>query len=58
MHMHTHLKSCVEDYGPSHGFLALCFLNATTAGCPNNNRSIEIQLMERFLCDQEVKREI
>ena len=57
MHMHTHLASCVEDYGPLHSFWLYAFerYNGILGGFPNSNRSIEIQLMQRFLYDQEVK---
>ncbi len=25
MHLHCHIRSCVEDYGPSHGFWLFAF---------------------------------
>ena len=57
MHMHSHLRACVEDYGPLHSFWLYAFerYNGILGNFPNNNRSIEIQLMERFLNDQTVK---
>ena len=51
MHMHTHLSECILDYGPSHVFWLFSFerYNGILEDMPNNNRSIEIQLMKRFL---------
>lgn len=53
MHFHTHLHECVLDYGPLHGFWLFSFerFNGILGQQPNNNRSIEIQLMKRFLRD-------
>lgn len=51
MHMHCHLKSCIEDYGPSHVFWLYAFerYNGILGSMPNNNKCIETQLMRRFL---------
>ncbi len=51
MHLHCHLKECVLDYGPLHGFWCYPFerYNGLLGGLPNNNKSIEAQLMNRFL---------
>ena len=56
MHMHMHLKSCVTDFGPLHGFWLYAFerYNGILGSVPNNNRSIEVQLMTRFQHDNEV----
>lgn len=53
MHIHTHMRECVLDYGPLHGFWLFSFerFNGILGQQPNNNRSIEIQLMSRFLRD-------
>ena len=53
MHMHAHLASCVRDYGPLHSFWLFSFerYNGLLGSQPNNNRSIEVQLMSRFLKD-------
>lgn len=53
MHLHCHLKECVLDYGPLHSFWCFPFerFNGMLGSLPNNNRSIEIQLMNRFLRD-------
>ena len=53
MHLHAHLKSCIEDYGPLHGFWLYAFerFNGILGSAPNNNRTIESQLMDRFIND-------
>ena len=53
IHMHAHLASCLRDYGPSHVFWLFAFerFNGLLGSQPHNNRSIEIQLMNRFLND-------
>ena len=58
MHMHAHLKSCIEDYGPLHGFWLYAFerYNGILENMPNNNRCIEPQLMQRFIEDTTVQR--
>ena len=47
IHMHAHLASCVRDYGPLHAFWLFSFerYNGILGRQPNNNRSIEIQVM-------------
>ena len=54
MHLHTHLHSCLKDFGPLHGFWLFSFerFNGILGQQPNNNRSIEVQLMKHFLQDQ------
>jgi hypothetical protein len=53
MHFSCHLASCVSDFGPVHGFWLFCFerLNGILGKLPNNNRSIEVQMMKRFQLD-------
>lgn len=53
MHMQCHLRSCVEDYGPLHGFWLFAFerYNGILGNIPNNNRCIELQMMKRFVID-------
>ena len=55
MHCHTHLMECILDYGPIHGFWLFSYerFNGQLGHQPNNNRSIEVQLMNRFLRDNE-----
>ncbi len=38
MHLHMHLKSCIQDYGPLHGFWLYAFEGYNG---PNNNRSAD-----------------
>ena len=51
MHMHCHLRACIEDFGPLHGFWCYAFerYNGLLGDTPNNNRTIEAQLMHRLL---------
>ena len=53
MHLHSHLASCIKDYGPCHTFWLFSFerYNGILGKQPTNNRSIEVQLMARFLKD-------
>lgn len=55
MHMHGHLISCIRDYGPLHAFWLFSFeqFNGLLGAQPNNNWSIKIQLMWRFLRDND-----
>ena len=55
MHMHCHLRSCILDYGPLHGFWLYAFerYNGILGAMPNNNKSIEVQLMRRFLRESQ-----
>lgn len=50
MHLHAHLKQCILDYGPIHGFWCFPFerFNGLLGEFPNNKKSIEVQLMNRF----------
>ena len=56
MHLHCHLKECVEDYGPVYGFWCFAFerFNGVLGSTITNNRSVEIQLMRKFLSEQFV----
>ena len=47
MHMHCHLRSCIFDYGPLHGFWLYAFerYNGLLGAMPHNNHSIEVQIM-------------
>ena len=53
MHMHCHLAECIRDYGPMSSFWLFSFerLNGILGNEPTNNRSIELQLMQRFVRD-------
>ena len=56
MHLHCHLKECIEDYGPVYSFWCFAFerFNGVLGSTVTNNRSIEIQLMRKFLSEQFV----
>jgi len=53
MHMHCHLSDCARDYGPVYSSWLFSFerYNGHLGNFPNNNRSIEMQLMRRFMRD-------
>ena len=53
MHIHGHLKDVVMDYGPIQEFWCFSFerYNGILGNQPSNNRSIEPQLLHRFLAD-------
>ena len=55
MHLHTHLRECLLDYGPFYGFWCFSYerFNGILEQVPYNNRSIEVQLMKRFAGDME-----
>ena len=54
MHMSCHLRECVLDCGPLNHFWLFSFepFNGVLGQMPNNNRSVETQMMQRFLCDK------
>ena len=56
MHLHCHLKQSLLDYGPIHNFWLFSFerYNGILEHFPSNNRSIEIQLMQRFIREFEL----
>ena len=53
IHLHAHLVDCVRDYGPMSSFWLFSFerYNGILGDEPTNNRSIEVQLMDRFMKD-------
>lgn len=53
MHYSCHVCSCVFDFGPSHSFWLFSFerFNGILGKLPNNNRSVEVQMMRRFQSD-------
>lgn len=57
MHMYTHLCECVLDFGPVYAFWLFSFerYNGIMGGFQTNYRSIELQLMRKFLRDQSVQ---
>ena len=57
MHLHLHLKECLQNYGPVHGFWCYGFerLNGQLGKYHTSNQSIEVQLMRKFLREIEVQ---
>ena len=55
MHMHCHLRDCILDFGPLQGFWLFTYerFNGILGDLPNNNRSIEYQLMNRYVRDSQ-----
>lgn len=51
MHLHGHLRECIEDYGPVYSFWCFSFerLNGILGSYPTNSRHISVQLARRFL---------
>ncbi len=51
MKWHGHLKECLKDYGPVYSFWLFSFerYNRILGSLPSNKRTIEKQLMRRFL---------
>lgn len=56
MHLHTHLVDCIKDYGPIYSFWLFSFerYNGLLGSFRTNQRSIEVQIMRRFLTDLQV----
>ena len=55
MHLHNHLRECIEDFGPVHGFWCYPYerYNGLLGATPNNNRSVEAQFMKRILQENQ-----
>ena len=53
MHMHTHLRTCLLDYGPVYSFWCFSYerYNGILGNQPTSNREIEPQIMMRFIAD-------
>lgn len=51
MHLHGHLRQCIEDYGAVYSFWCFSFerLNGILGSYPTNSHHISVQLMRRFL---------
>ena len=51
MHLHLHIRECVENYGSVYGFWLFSFerYNGLLGSFHTNNREIEVQLMRGFL---------
>ena len=57
MHMHTHLADCILDYGPIYSFWLFSFerYNGILGNYYTNNKSIELQIMRKFIRDQGIR---
>ena len=57
MHLHSHLINCIIDYGPVHNFWLFSFerFNGLLGDFKTNQRAVEIQLMRKFLRDQDIR---
>ena len=57
MHLHSHLINCIVDYGPVHNFWLFSFerFNGVLGDFKTNQRAVEIQLMRKFLLDQDIR---
>ena len=53
-----HLQDCILDYGPVRGFWCFPFerYNGILGAYPTNNKNIEVQMMNRFIRHQAIKR--
>ena len=51
MHLHTHLRECVLDYGPVYSFWLFSFerYNGVLGEIGTNQRAVEIQIMQKTL---------
>lgn len=56
MHLHSHVVDCIMDYGPVYSFWLFSFerYNGLLGNFSTNQRSIELQLMRKFLSDQQI----
>ena len=57
MHLHLHLPECFQDYGPCYSFWLFSFerYNVILGRYHTNHRSIEIQLMQKFMENMHMK---
>ena len=57
MHMHTHLRDCLEDYGPVYAFWCYAFerYNGILGSYHTNYRNIGKQIMKKFIREQSAK---
>ena len=53
IHLHCHLKECILDFGPIHNIWCFSFerYSGILGDLLNNNRSIEVQVMNRSIRD-------
>lgn len=60
MHLHCHIKDNLYDYGPIHGFWLFPYerYNGILEHFPMSHRSIEVQLMHRFVREFELSAQV
>ena len=58
MHLSLHLMDCLLDYGPVHGFRCFPFerFNGLLGTYPTNKINVEVQMMNKFIRHQSVKK--
>lgn len=51
MHLHLHLKECIENYGSIYGFWLFSFerYNGILGSYHTNNKAVEVQIMRKFM---------
>ena len=56
MHLHTHIIDCIKDYGPVYSFWLFSFerYNGLLGNFRTNQRSVELQIMRKFLTDMQI----
>lgn len=56
IHLHLHLKDCILDYGPVYLFGCFSFerFNGMLGQYHNNNKNIEVQIMQHFQHNQQL----
>ena len=56
MHLHAHIRECVEDYGHVQSFWLFSYerFNGMLGKQPHNNKNIEVQVMRRFMRDSKL----
>ena len=56
MHLHLHLKKCVKDFGPVHGFWCFSFerANGTLGDYHTNNQDTEVIMMRKWLVEWQI----
>lgn len=56
LHLHGHLASCVQDYGPVYSFWLYSFerMNGILGSYHTNNKDVSLQLMRHFLNSHSV----
>ena len=60
LHLHGHLKECYLNYGPSGSLWLFAFerLNGILGSVCTNHQAIEVQLMRKFISNQQVLGEL